>query len=311
MEGTFGKFISSPLFTFIIGPEKKEFTVHSKPLADISSTLNALMNGEMMEAKVRRVEWPDVDEDTFVRLCEYAYLQDYSTPPRPLPRSVQSFEEWGERQPGMSKKERKKYYKKYLQGLGQTDEPVAEPVPEEAPVEAEPVPEPEEEPLEPIADAGPRELPYREASIWTGHLQDKFTQFALPPIPVKTESNPLSNLYYDDFKAVFEGHVRLYVLADKYGIQPLCFIVLHKLYETLKQFKIDSESVTAVMEFVRCVYSDTLKHAKEGPALRDLATRYMVSVLGQIGDELQFSQLLEEGGDFVADFWRMLWKPGN
>jgi hypothetical protein len=68
------------LFTFQIGPDKKDITVHSFPLATLSPALHALMNGDMIEAKTRRIEWSDVDEDTFIRLCEFAYLHDYTPP---------------------------------------------------------------------------------------------------------------------------------------------------------------------------------------------------------------------------------------
>ncbi|THC92381.1 hypothetical protein EYZ11_008149 [Aspergillus tanneri] len=82
MEGAFESCITSPLFTFQIGLEKREFTVHSYALANLSPSLDRLMNGAVIEAKTRRVDWSDADEDTFVRMCEYAYLHDY-TPPSP------------------------------------------------------------------------------------------------------------------------------------------------------------------------------------------------------------------------------------
>lgn len=53
--------ISSPLFTFTVGADKKEITVHSSAFAGFSQTLNALINGEMIEARTRHVDWSDVD----------------------------------------------------------------------------------------------------------------------------------------------------------------------------------------------------------------------------------------------------------
>jgi hypothetical protein len=40
-----------------------------------SSTLRSRVSGEMKEAKLREVNWPDVNKETFIRLCEFAYLQ--------------------------------------------------------------------------------------------------------------------------------------------------------------------------------------------------------------------------------------------
>ncbi|KAB8227224.1 uncharacterized protein BDW43DRAFT_317019 [Aspergillus alliaceus] len=65
----------------VIGQARKEITVHSRPLASLSSTLDKLINSAMLEAKRRQTDWSGVvKEDTFVRLCEYAYLRDYMPP---------------------------------------------------------------------------------------------------------------------------------------------------------------------------------------------------------------------------------------
>ena len=44
--------------------------------------------------------------------------------------------------------------------------------------------------------------------------------------------------------------------------------------------------------------------------LRSLAARYTVFALGQIGENEEFQEFLDEGGDFV-DFWRIVWKSNN
>lgn len=59
--------------------------MHSGPLSSLSPTLQTLLTGEMIEAKLQCVDWSDVHENTFIRLCEYAYNRDY-TPPSPLQR---------------------------------------------------------------------------------------------------------------------------------------------------------------------------------------------------------------------------------
>lgn len=70
--------LTSPLFTFQVGPDKMEITVHSFTFAELSKPLNALVNGEIIEAKTRRVDWSDVDLVTLTRLCEYAIAGDYT-----------------------------------------------------------------------------------------------------------------------------------------------------------------------------------------------------------------------------------------
>ncbi|KAF7589721.1 hypothetical protein BBP40_003919 [Aspergillus hancockii] len=137
MDGAFGSYITSPLFTFQIGPGKREFTVHSSPLANLAPRLERLMVGVMIEAKTRRVDWADVDEDTFVRLCEYAYLHDYS-PPTPRQMTDCPVDPEGTKS-GLVKKGKKPKKKSDVWGGW--------------PVEADPVPEPVQEPgPEPMPD---------------------------------------------------------------------------------------------------------------------------------------------------------------
>jgi hypothetical protein len=42
--------------------------------------------------------------------------------------------------------------------------------------------------------------------------------------------------------------------------------------------------------------------------MRNLAVRYVVSHLEQIGQHKDLQGLLEEGGSFVVDFWKVYWK---
>ncbi|OAL62228.1 hypothetical protein A7C99_6805 [Trichophyton rubrum] len=80
MDKPFGRLIRSEFFTFLIGPEKVPFVMNSEAITKQSSTLHGLVNGNMLEAHSRTVVWPDVDEDTFARFCEFYYLDNYSPP---------------------------------------------------------------------------------------------------------------------------------------------------------------------------------------------------------------------------------------
>ncbi|PLB40303.1 uncharacterized protein BDW47DRAFT_123801 [Aspergillus candidus] len=74
--------------------------------------------------------------------------------------------------------------------------------------------------------------------------------------------------------------------------------------QTLDIFTLYRQSVPAVLELVRFVYAETGRFAFATGRLRTLITSYMVSALGQLGDDTTFEALLEDGGDFVSDFWR-------
>src|SRR6478735_10692651 len=58
--------LASKPFLFVVGPEAKEFHVHKELIGRQSPVLNALVNGNMREAREGRVVWADLDVDTFV-----------------------------------------------------------------------------------------------------------------------------------------------------------------------------------------------------------------------------------------------------
>lgn len=54
--------------------------MHSKIVATTSEYFDALVNGDMVEAKTRVAELQDVRSEDFVRFLEYAYRHDYTVP---------------------------------------------------------------------------------------------------------------------------------------------------------------------------------------------------------------------------------------
>ncbi|KAJ5291449.1 hypothetical protein N7478_000700 [Penicillium angulare] len=260
------------------------------------------MNGEMIEAKTRHVDWSEVDVDTFVRLCEFAYFRNYTPPSFRLIEGRTPLE--------ATKAIKKKVQRKSRRSNVIRDSPTAEPEPEPAPETPEPL---DEAPPPEGTECNDPEIIYKERSVWTGQLRDKFTRTLVIP---GTESNPLETTFtapeitgsWEDFHPVFLEQAKLYVLADKYGIEPLRQLVLCKLYQTLSSFKLFDTGVGSIMEFIRFVYSNTPpNYGGRVDALRNLVTRYVVSVIGRIGENQCFQELLEDGGPFVADFWRIIW----
>ncbi|KAI9042374.1 uncharacterized protein KD926_005669 [Aspergillus affinis] len=287
------------------------------------------MNGGMLEAKLRQADWSEVvEEDTFVRLCEYAYQGDYTPPPcvergatLSIPEANAEPEEndWGHSTSTTMRKLKKgnQWGKTNKSNVRNNIEAPLDPeaclIPEPAACPSpEPVPE-AEEPYDPYDPFQGRILPYREKSIWTRHLKDKFEDLkkryadsvdsAL--LLHKAKFAPMGNDdHQEDFAPVFLGHAKLYILADRYNILSLADLVLQKLVVTLGDFKLCEDNISNVVELVQFVY----EHTRADDALRTLVTTYIVSVLGQIGESSAFRELLVDGGDFVHDFWQSVWK---
>ncbi|KAJ6125456.1 hypothetical protein N7471_012773 [Penicillium samsonianum] len=155
------------------------------------------------------------------------------------------------------------------------------------------------------------ENPSKAGTILTRQFHNTFTESLVIPSPQSDDLNPTftppqNTGTWEDFTPMFLEQARLYVLADKYGIERLCQLVIFKLYQTLRTFKLYDTGVSAIIEFVRFVYLNTPPNYGKVDALRNLATSYVVSVLGQIGRNECFETLLEEGGPFVSDFFHIL-----
>ncbi|CVL07714.1 uncharacterized protein FMAN_14588 [Fusarium mangiferae] len=71
---------TSKVFTFIVGPDQTEFTIHAALVAKQSPVLNVLVNGPFKEAVEQRVEWIDLQEDVFLSFWEFAYTGNYTNP---------------------------------------------------------------------------------------------------------------------------------------------------------------------------------------------------------------------------------------
>lgn len=71
--------VESQIFTFVVGLRKKEYKIHEAAFSSLSRPLRVLLNGPHKEAQDLRVEWPDVDEQTFVRFTQWAYTKNYVT----------------------------------------------------------------------------------------------------------------------------------------------------------------------------------------------------------------------------------------
>lgn len=69
--------MGSRIFKFVVGPNEKELNVHEAAISALSEPLSVLLTGPFKEARDLRVNWPDVDESTFVRFLEWAYARDY------------------------------------------------------------------------------------------------------------------------------------------------------------------------------------------------------------------------------------------
>ena len=169
----------------------------------------------MKEAQTGIARSEDVHEDTFVRVCQFAYTGDYETPvfiQRPesgLPDKASSV--WPP--PNVDANEPGE--------IAEEPEPEPEPEPERA--EAEP----EDWSFAAKRPKKPRKLP--KSRVLCDSFEKKFFDVKTPRLSAKCRCEVRQNsCAEEDYTSVFLGHARLYVFADKWGIEASKTLSLHK-----------------------------------------------------------------------------------
>ena len=105
----------------------------------------------------------------------------------------------------------------------------------------------------------------------------------------------------EDYTEVFLCHVQLYVFAEKYDIDPLRRLSLHKLQRTLAGYTLYDERVGDVVELIRYSYSNTTDHSGHTDDLRSLVTHYAACMIEDLARRAEFRSLLQEAGSFAGD----------
>jgi hypothetical protein len=143
--------------------------------------------------------------------------------------------------------------------------------------------------------------PYDVAALQSKFRVRKYIGDVIPSTNT-TEPNSAAD---QDYTPVLLAHVRLYTFADMHLIYPLKALVLHKLQQTLLGFRLGEQRVGDVVNLARYAYDNNLDRSTGGVVndLRELVVEYMASEVETVGKHNEFKVLLEEGGEFVTDFW--------
>lgn len=295
--------------------------MHAAAIAATSQQLDALINGGMEESEKRCARIEDVRVDDFIRFCEYAYRGDYAVPPwekvllqeetppqsKPPPELIQhSYDDEPQGSRGLMSKKAKKSakmgkLKSASWGFQIPEPPISPEVPREEPCYAE-----MQDPEPPSEMRPPSRAPLRTQFNSRNYIND-----SSPKSLILQSFEPMSNNTVDqNFTPVLLAHARLYCFAHVRLISPLKALTLQKLHKTLLDFKLFAERVGDVIELSRYAYSspDLPDRSEDGTLddLRKLVLEYIVCEIDTIGKYDEFVKYIEEGGEFVADFWRMV-----
>jgi hypothetical protein len=127
-------------------------------------------------------------------------------------------------------------------------------------------------------------------------------------IPQHFVPKPNSTVY-QDFTPVLLAHARLYCFAHVRLIAPLKAPTLDKLHKTVLNFKLYAERVGDIIGLVRYAYTNPdlpdRRDDRTMDELRKLVVDYIVCEIDTIGKHDEFVKYMEEGGEFVGDFWNL------
>ncbi|RYP32633.1 hypothetical protein DL767_005138 [Monosporascus sp. MG133] len=263
MATQWAKTVDSDLFTFVVGPEEKEFTIHSGAVLHLSPYFETLINGSMKEAQDRRVLWDDIDEETFVTFSQFAYMGHYDTPEHPT--SPPEPEEIGEAWPSyISRSEI------FDGSCGRYKRTILE----------------WEQDFRAVLDEK------RKADTAVYCILETFVTYTCPQSQRFSENVNIS-------ARSFLLHAKLYVLADRYCIETLKDMALGMLHRTLLLVPLDLYASDCFCELVRFAYTNT--RATKGldeDELRCLLVAFGACVFNWFLHNNAFKDVLRDHGEF-------------
>jgi hypothetical protein len=258
--------VSSGVFRFIVGPKKKEFSLHSDLVAHQSRALDILINGDMNEARERCASWEDVDEQTFIRFSQFIYTGDYTGAEfraridrtaqanlkatvieQPFsPRFISASPRLTPPPPGMVSPQLPSYYRQ---------------------------------------ESGKKALWSRFQGLYPD---------------VNSYTYVYKNKPMDDFSEVFLSHARVYIFADYHDIPTLRAVSLRKLRQKLEHFVLYEEGIEDITQLVQYCYEHTLSRQDSVDELRSLVNIYAACKLEDLFKSEGFRKLVEETGEFAV-----------
>ncbi|KAF2445156.1 hypothetical protein P171DRAFT_514295 [Karstenula rhodostoma CBS 690.94] len=302
MSESFSDLVLSELFTFYVGTGENKDAVraHSRAIAATCDYMRNLIEGGMKEAHDRTAE-QDVELEDFVRFVEYAYRGDYTAPSWVIEVSSAQHE---------------------VRVADATQSPNEDDL--LAPNVSEPAAEDENAPVtindsfnsiwgsSAKTDKKKKKVKSKIAVFRTENFNKRnYLPDGDPGEAIAARCAPLPNSAPEEnFTPVFLAYARLYSFAEMRLIHQLKALTLYKLHYVLGNFTLYPKRIRDVVELARHTYENTPARTADGTVdeLRKLVVDYVACESAEIGKSKEFKELLEEGGEFVSDFWDVVSK---
>ncbi|KAK8105221.1 hypothetical protein PG999_008580 [Apiospora kogelbergensis] len=270
MAPPFDRILRSHPITFVIGEAKAKFMVHAHALTWRSKPLRAMLGGSMKEATECRVFWEDVDEQTFVRFMQWAYTDEYTTAEPDILLDASNIQ-----LAASSASTTKTFQNEEKALLSVQERTVAVPA--------------QNKTLD-IFCAKCRPVPKGTTMV---NAFTTSTLWATSDSAFKPQQNTEA---CEDYSKVFFCHANLYILADKYDITALGALSMHKLYTTLKTFKLYPSRMHDILSLVALVFDNTRTEDK----LRAMLVHYCTCIVENLAKCETFQPTLQDFPEFMS-----------
>ncbi|KAI1269208.1 hypothetical protein F5Y18DRAFT_373921 [Xylariaceae sp. FL1019] len=286
--------VSSKPFTILVGPEKKACTIHSALLAALSRPLDVLVNGGMKEATEATAEWPDVDEETFAQVCQFAYTGDYDSPYDKLVPVRTS-----EKSTSSVLQEPTRSNHSFIGGGLSTRNP------------------PTGGGLFGVSNASNTSSPnssslFGSSAPSNGTLDTSSSKakptglFGSGGIGEKTPqgdetSSSASESLEKTYTSALLGHAKMYVFADCYFVNDLASLSVKKLGAVLSRVPTDQTAAKALAELAEFSYSNTIDRKLFVDSLRLLVSGHIAKHIKTLWPSPNIQSVLESYGELSKD----------
>ena len=254
----------------MVGVSRKVFTIHSAVLEPLSRYFVVLINGPFLEAQEGIVEWPDIEEETFIAFSQFAYDGDYMPPDTFRPYTIAAGPTRGNHVA-----QRAEYASCGISRCSLINWHYA------------------------ASTSRSEDEARRQSPHWP--IREKFMDMTRQ---LRTSS---TKEVFAEPEALL-SHAKMYVLGDRYDMPNLRKLALDKLAFILSHMILSYRAADHVAQFVEYVYKNTrtLQNFPNHDGLRRLLVTFSACVYDQFLINVQFSQAVRAHGEFSLGVLELL-----
>ncbi|KAL2760255.1 hypothetical protein ACRALDRAFT_2024278 [Sodiomyces alcalophilus JCM 7366] len=255
--------------TFVVGEAKKHYHVHTHIVkSGVLGDVCAALDQSNRSEDIKSIHWKNVDPSVFANLIEYAYTGDYTVP-----------------------------------GL--------EPLDDELFNEPPSIMESLEDYDWDMDTGGGDEVAFQESrhaiilTAYKGFVERGRELYPTPSERFRNWEPDLEPSNGDGYLAIFQCHVKLYLLARMHGIGHLKRLCLFKLFRTLPHLRDYEHAHDDLAIAILHAYGSTRK----GDALRNLLASFAALNTGMMRKARRYADTIRQCPEFAVDMIRQLHSP--